>query len=227
MPHYFSTTHKKAAHKKFSRFLTEENKVIFLWNHHGGYWFGSSKTAKQTRWSPVQENSFYYCRNWESSDFIQVILCQKHSLLLHQYDNRLFSELLTSPVRTKRLQVYHMLCKHMKLFFVLFCLNIQNNLMHTTCFTDLVVFLYWSHDSTNNLLSYLGLNGIIMIASLNQTAKRSRAGVWVWCSLPLVPHLNPFAAIYVKESLSLRTKNNRVLWVVEFSANPTKTQHTE
>ena len=29
MPHYFSTTHKKAAHKKFSRFLTEENKVIF------------------------------------------------------------------------------------------------------------------------------------------------------------------------------------------------------
>ena len=30
MPHYFSTAHKKAAHEKFSRFLTEKNKVIFF-----------------------------------------------------------------------------------------------------------------------------------------------------------------------------------------------------
>ena len=32
---------------------------------------------------------------------------------------------------------------------------------------------------------------------------------------------------YVKEIPSAEHKNNRVLWVVEFSANSTKTQHTE
>ena len=37
---------------------------------------------------------------------------------------------------------------------------------------------------------------------LVRTAERSRAGIWEWCSLPLVPHLNPFAA-YMKEILSL------------------------
>ena len=50
--------------------------------------------------------------------------------------------------------------------------------------------------------------------SLVQTAKQSRAGVWEWCSLPLVPCSNPFA-IYVKESLLPSTKIT-VLWVVEF-----------
>ena len=41
--------------------------------------------------------------------------------------------------------------------------------------------------------------------SLVQTAERSRAGVWEWCSSPIVPRSNPFA-VYVKESLSSSTK---------------------
>ena len=42
-------------------------------------------------------------------------------------------------------------------------------------------------------------------ASLVWTAERSRAGVWVWCSSPVVLRLNPVAAVYVKECLSPST----------------------
>ena len=67
---------------------------------------------------------------------------------------------------------------------------------------------------THNVMGWHPFWVIIITASLVQTADRSRAGAWEWCSSPLVRLLNLFA-VYVKESLSPSTKIT-VLWVVEF-----------
>ena len=58
---------------------------------------------------------------------------------------------------------------------------------------------------------------------LVQTAERSRAGVWDWCSSPLVPRSNPFTVYLWERETFAEYKNNRVLWVVHLSANSTKT----
>ena len=53
---------------------------------------------------------------------------------------------------TWKLQAHNMLCTQ-----IVFCFDIQNNFhMYTTC-SELVVFMYWTCKSINNLLSYCGL----------------------------------------------------------------------
>ena len=66
-----------------------------------------------------------------------------------QYDRRLFIELRVS---TWKLQAQNMLCTYINWF--LFWHSEQ--FMYTIC-TELVVFMYWTRNSMNNLLSYCGL----------------------------------------------------------------------
>ena len=54
---------------------------------------------------------------------------------------------------TWKLQAKSMLCAQ-----IVFCFCIDNSeqFMYTTC-SELVVFMYWTHNSMNKLLSYFGL----------------------------------------------------------------------
>ena len=61
-----------------------------------------------------------------------------------QYDDKLFIEL----------QVQNMLCTQIVFCF---CFDIQNNLCTQHACTELVVFMYRTRNSMNNLLSYCGL----------------------------------------------------------------------
>jgi hypothetical protein len=68
-----------------------------------------------------------------------------------QYDKRLFIDLPVQYMKTKSSEhVVHINCSE--------CRNKNKNkkFVHTT-FSELVVFMYWTGKSMNNLLSYCGL----------------------------------------------------------------------
>ena len=74
-----------------------------------------------------------------------------------QYDDRLFIELLVQYKKTTS-------SVHVVYIKLVFCFDIQNNLMSTT-FTEYLVLLYWTHNSVNNLSSYFWLIDARMSAS--------------------------------------------------------------
>ena len=77
---------------------------------------------------------------------VQVNLCQKH-LFLHQLTHNMMASSVheNSKLRT---------CCVQKLFFV-FVWN-SEQFMYTTC-SKVGIFMHWTHNSINNLLSYHGL----------------------------------------------------------------------
>ena len=52
------------------------------------------------------------------------------------------------------------------------------------------------------------------VISFHSVGRESECNAMQFASI--VPCSNPFATVYMKESLSPSTINNRVLWVVEF-----------
>ena len=96
---------------------------------------------------------------------VQVILCQKHSFL-HQLTQNMTTDCsLNYEFNTRKLQIlfilYRLKPKHL-LHVVDYSYysecqnkNKKTNLIYTTC-TELVVFLYWTRNSMNNLSSYCG-----------------------------------------------------------------------
>ena len=91
---------------------------------------------------------------------VEVNLCQKH-LFLHQLTHNITTDcFLNCEFSTRKLQVQYMLCT--QIGFFCFCFHIQNNLS-----TQLVVFMYWTRNLMNNLLSYCGLVDARISASEN------------------------------------------------------------
>ena len=76
-----------------------------------------------------------------------------------QYDNRLFIE---SPVQYMKIPS----SEHV-VYTNCFCFDIQNNLckQHMLTCSELGIFMYWTGDSMNNLLSHCGLVEVRITAS--------------------------------------------------------------
>ena len=91
----------------------------------------------------------------------QVNLCQKHSFLHLLTQNMTTDCSLNYKLSTWKIQVQYILCTQIVLSAKT---RTKNNLMYTTC-TELVIFSYWTRNSMNNLLSYLGLVDARMSAS--------------------------------------------------------------
>ena len=73
-----------------------------------------------------------------------------------QYEKIFFIELRVQYMKTtSSVHVVHINCSE--------CQN-KNKIMYTTC-SELVIFMYWTHDSMNNLLWYCGLVGARISAS--------------------------------------------------------------
>ena len=86
------------------------------------------------------------CRYFYTISYVvKVILCQKHSFLLQLIQNITTDFSLNYKFSTCWLHQIGFFCP---------CFDIQNNLMYTTC-TELVVFLYWTRNSTKNILGKL------------------------------------------------------------------------
>ena len=86
-----------------------------------------------------------YLEKYIRKSILKVIICQEHSFLYQLTQNMTTNCSLKYEVSTRKLQVQYMLCT-----LNCFCFDIQNNLMFTTC-AELVVFLYWTRNSTNSM----------------------------------------------------------------------------
>ena len=87
------------------------------------------------------------------SILLQVNLFQKH-LFFHQLTHNLTKDCsLNYEFSTWKLQAQNMLCTQIVFLFLYWH---SEQFMYTTC-SELVVFMYWTRNSMNNLLSYCGL----------------------------------------------------------------------
>ena len=91
-----------------------------------------------------------------------VNLCQK-LLFLHQLTHNMTKNCSLNTSSVNENCKLRTCCEH-KLFFVLFWHSEQ--FMYTTC-SELGIFMYWTRNSINNLLSYYGLVDARISASEN------------------------------------------------------------
>ena len=84
---------------------------------------------------------------------LQVNLCQMH-LFLHQLNHNMTEDCsLNYEFSTWKLQTQKLLCTQIVFLFLFWH---SEQFMYKTC-SELVVFMYWTGKSMNNLLSYCGL----------------------------------------------------------------------
>ena len=103
----------------------------------------------------VEWSTFFTSNEWSFCFvlfILQVNIFQKH-LFFHQLTHSLTKDCsLNYEFSTWKLQAQNMLCKYIN------CSECQNKkqFVYTTC-SELVVFMYWTRNSMNNLLSNCGL----------------------------------------------------------------------
>ena len=92
---------------------------------------------------------------WNGSSWMEVSITGKSfsealilTLTSPQIDKRLFIE---SPVQYMKNSKLRTCCVHR-----LFWISKQKQIVYTTC-SELGIFMYWTGDSMNNLMSYCGL----------------------------------------------------------------------
>ena len=106
-----------------------------------------------------QYSTYFKCLCWKLLlkkyyYYLQVNLCKKH-LFSHKLSHNMWLKIVhwfTSSVNEN--YKLRTCCVHKLFFFILFWHSEQ--FMYTTC-SELVVFMYWTGKSINNLLSYCGL----------------------------------------------------------------------
>ena len=121
-------------------------------------WRSVSYTCKkgtQKRFSLLISYFFYLSSQFHIrvNKLVQVYLCQNLSFLNHLIHNMTTDCSLIFDFSTRKIHVQNMLCTKIDFLFLFWH---SKQFIYTTC-SELVVFMYRTGKSMNNLLSYCGL----------------------------------------------------------------------